>query len=91
VAPSAAMATASPADNVLNPTSVADLLEPVANPLATLNELQSQRQLEAVDVDDAQVAETVVIRRHHHHHHHHVVIVRHHHHHHFVIHHHHNF
>ena len=85
VAPAAAHASAPAVDNILNPTSVAELLDPVSNPVSTLDALQSQRQLEAVETPDMQVAETVVIH-HHHHHHHHVVIVRrprwHHHHHH---------
>jgi hypothetical protein len=88
VAPAAANASAPSSEAILNPSSVAELLEPVANPVATLNDLQ-QRQLEAVETPDAEVAQLVVVR--HHHHHHHVVIIRrHHHHHHFAHHHHHH-
>jgi hypothetical protein len=89
VAPGVATAAATPADAILNPTSVAELLDPVADPVATLNALQSERQLEAVEVDDTTVAEDMVM--HHHHHHHRVIIMRrHHHHHHFFRHHHHH-
>jgi len=65
VAPHAATAAATPTDRILNPTSVAELLDPIADPVATLNALQSQRQLEAVE-DADMVAEDM----HHHHHHH---------------------
>lgn len=87
VAP-AANAAAPASEAILNPTSVAELLEPIPNPVATLNDLQ-QRQLEAVEPADVQVAELVMVRHHHyyHHHHHHHGFMRrfyhHHHHHHF--------
>jgi len=90
VAPHAAMAATTPTDRILNPTSIAELLDPVANPVATLNALQSERQLEAVE-DSDMVAEDMMMH-HHHHHHHRFIIMRHHHHHHhhFFRHHHHH-
>ena len=77
-----AQASAPATDRILNPTSIADLLEPVADPVATLDALQDGRRLEAVETPEMQVAETVIIRRHHHHHHHRYVVIRRHHHHH---------
>jgi hypothetical protein len=91
VAPNAASAAVTPTDRILNPMSVAELLDPVADPVATLNALQSERQLEAVEVDDTMVAQDMMM--HHHHHHHRFMMMRHHHHHHhhfFRQHHHHH-
>ena len=87
MAPGAAGASTSAADKILNPTSVAELLDPVAEPVATLDDLLAQRQLEPVEVADAEVSVGVggVSVYHHHHHHHHrrrVIIYHHHHHHH---------
>lgn len=88
--PAVANASAPSIARILNPTSLAELLEPVANPVATLEAFQSQRQLSPAEADDTTVADaTVVVHHHHHHHDHHAVIVRHryhhHHHHHTVI------
>jgi hypothetical protein len=80
--PAAASAPPSAADRILKPASLAELLEPVADPVATLKEMDA-RQLEPVEVAD----ETVVY---HHHHHHRVIIMRHHHHYHHHWHHHHH-
>ena len=78
VAP-AAQAAVAPAERLLNPASIAELLEPVADPVATLSALDAQRQLEGVEPGDReQTAEMLVVRRHHHHH-----FWRRHHHHHF--------
>jgi hypothetical protein len=92
VAPIAAKASAPAMGHILKPASVAELLDPVPNARATLDELNaSGRTLEPVEV--AEVGITIgpggvrIGRRHHHHHHHHHFYRRHHHHHH----HHHNF
>jgi len=91
LAPACAHAAATPADRVMNPTSIAELLEPVADPVATLDALNSQRQLEAVEIaDNEQVAEMMGVRHHHHHHHMMMMRRRHHHHHHFWRRHHHH-
>jgi hypothetical protein len=80
--PSVAGASTPATDRIFSPSSLADLLDPVDDPVATLDALQAQGQLGPAKVSDERVAEATLIVRHHHHHHHHVVIVRHRHHHH---------
>jgi hypothetical protein len=96
VAPTAAHASASAVENIRNPRSVAELLEPVPNAVATMNALNAgERTLEPVEV--AEVGITIGpggVRighrhhhhyryyHHHHHHHHHWRRYHHHHHHH---------
>jgi hypothetical protein len=82
---SASVATAS-TDNIFNPTSVAELLDPIPNALAAMNELNAGgRTLEPVDVAELGVTigpDGVRIGHRHHHHHHHWRRHHHHHHHH---------
>ena len=89
--PAIASAPAVTTDAVLNPKSVAELLDPIANPVETLHAVQAQQELAPVEVKEAQIylgPDGVQIgHRHHHHHHHHYVY--HHHHHHYHHHHHH--
>ncbi len=77
-------------DQVMNPRSVAELLEPIANPVDTLAQLEANRQLEDVEVADAdiQIGPLGIGVGHHHHHRH--YIYHHHHHHQFRRHHHHH-
>ena len=101
VTPAVASAPATTVDRILRPTSIAELLDPIANPLAVLNDLseRQERTLAPVEVADAEISIGVPgIRIYHHHHHRRAYIYRHHHHyhhhmrryHHHLHHHHHN-
>jgi hypothetical protein len=84
--PASAYAPAAAANSILHPTSVAELLAPVANPMETLSALQSQpKPLEVAD--ELTIGVPGVVLHHHHHHHHHHMFFRHHHHHHHHYHH----
>jgi hypothetical protein len=72
----------SPSAKILHPTSVSELLEPVANPVETLAALKAQRALEPVEVADNVTIALPGVHHHHHHHHRRVIVVHHHHHHH---------
>lgn len=81
----AAVVSNDEATRALQVTSVAELLEPVANPLAILAALDLQPRSEhAAHEKNTQLA------WHHHHHHHHHWYHHHHHHHHYYYHHHHH-
>jgi hypothetical protein len=85
VSPAAANAPAAATAKILQPTSVAELLEPIADPVATLSALQAERANKPVQVaNDVTIGVPGVTVHHHHHHYHHrrYVIVHHHHHHH---------
>ena len=91
VVPALASAPADVAERILKPRTVAELLEPVPQPVETLAKLDAARQLEPVEVADADInlgplGLTVGHRHHHHHHYYH----HHHHHHHYHHHHHHH-
>lgn len=90
--PALASTSAAATDNITNPRSVAELLEPIANPVETLSALDAARQLEAVEVADAeiQVGPLGFGFGHHHHHHHRYYSYHHHHHHYYRRHHHHH-
>lgn len=81
--PAIANTSADATDQIMKPRSVAELLEPIANPVETLATLDSARQLEGVEVAqaDVQVGPLGFGIGHHHHHHHNHYIYRHHHHH----------
>jgi hypothetical protein len=82
----AAVVSNDEANRALQVTSVAELLEPVANPMAVLAALNSQpRSQSAPHENNVQLA-----WHHHHHHHHHHWYHHHHHHHHWYHHHHHH-
>ena len=90
-APALANTPTDAAQNVLAPRSVAELLEPIANPVETLATLDAAKQLEPVEVADAvQIGPLGVVIGHHHHHHHRHYIYHHHHHHRYYHHHHHH-
>jgi hypothetical protein len=83
--PASAYAPSAATAKVLQPTSVAELLEAIADPVATLKAVRDESARKPVEVaDDVTIAVPGVGMHHHHHHHHHrrMVIVRHHHHHH---------
>lgn len=85
VTPALANAPPSTVDRILRPTSVAELLDPIANPIEVMNDLQASQEtnLAPVEVADAEISIGVPgIRFGHHHHHHRRVYVYHHHHHH---------
>jgi hypothetical protein len=90
VSPALASAYADVSESILKPRTVAELLEPVQQPVETLAKLDAARQLEPVEVAQADIQVgplgVEIGRRHHHYHHHH-----HHHHHHYHHHHHHHF
>jgi hypothetical protein len=80
-----ALAEAPATAGITNPTSVAELLEPVSNPVQTLQALKAEQDPKPVQVaEDVSIGlNGVHVHHHHHHHHHHVVVIhRHHHHHH---------
>jgi hypothetical protein len=95
VTPALAATSADVTESILKPRTVAELLEPVPQPIETLAKLDAARQLEPVEVAqaDVQVAQLGLLLGHHHHHHHHRHYIYHHHHHHhrFYRHHHHHF
>jgi hypothetical protein len=94
--PALANAPATTADSILRPTSVAELLDPIANPLEVMKDLQARSDtLAPVEVSDADISvgtSGVTIAHHHHHHHYRrrLYIYHHHHHHHYIYHHHHH-
>jgi hypothetical protein len=89
-----ASASVAPAttEKILNPTSIAELLDPIPNALATAKELDADgRTLAPVEVADALLSVGPDgVRLGHRHHHHHHVYYHHHHHHHYHHHHHHH-
>jgi hypothetical protein len=85
-----ALAEAPATQKITNPASVAELLDPVSNPVETLNALRAEQNSKPVRVAEELSIGLggVHVRHHHHHHHHHMVVIRRHHHHH---HHHHDY
>ena len=93
--PALASATADANDQIMKPRSVAELLEPISNPVETLAALDAARQLEGVELAQAeiQVGPLGFGFAHHHHHHHyyrHYIYHHHHHQHRYYYHHHHH-
>ncbi len=90
--PALASVSAEVTDRIMKPRTVAELLEPIASPRETLATLDAARQLEGVELADAeiQVGPLGFGFGHHHHHHHRHYIYHHHHHHHYYYHHHHH-
>jgi hypothetical protein len=89
--PALASTSADVTDQIMKPRSVAELLEPIANPIETLARLDAARQLEAVEVADAEIqVGPLGFGFGHHHHHHHYYRHHHHHHQHYIYHHHHH-
>ncbi len=69
--PASANAPANAAYSINHPTSVAELLDPVADPVATLSALQAQHQNEPVEVaQNGLYLGPNGLSMHHHHHHH---------------------
>jgi len=80
--PASANAPANVVYRIIHPASVAELLDPVADPVATLSALQQQRPLGSVEVADMSIGVNGVTMHHHHRHYHHYYHHRRHHHHH---------
>jgi hypothetical protein len=81
--PASANVPANAVHAITHPTSVAELLEPISNPVATLGALQEQPRPEQVELADMSIGPDGVTM--HHHHHHHYYRRRHHHHHHHLL------
>jgi len=87
VSPALASAPADVTEQILKPRTVAELLEPIPQPVETLAKVQAAQQLEGVEVAQIEVNPYGVTLGHRHHHHHHYNY-HHHHHHHYRNHHH---
>jgi hypothetical protein len=89
--PALAAAPADVTEQILRPRTVAELLEPIPQPIETLAKLDAAKQLEPVEVADAELnVGPLGVTVGHHHHHHHRQYHHHHHHHHRQYHHHHH-